>query len=96
MVNRSVCVKITPTPTLFMKITGSYFDAKFWHRMARSGGGLSCGIRIHFPVNIWDGQDEPQHNHKATNTRYKSIWIQMGFIFWELAFHIDYNFKPLE
>lgn len=77
------------------KLGKSYFQC-ITHR----GGGLNIGLTIHFPVNIWDGEldvDADTYSwHIPTNTRYKSIYVNVGLVFWEFGFHIDYNHKPIE
>lgn len=70
-------------------------DRGLFYRIARRKGGLFLGFRIHFPVSVWDGMDEPEIDHKATNTMYQSIWVNIGLLIWEVGFHIDYNIKPI-
>lgn len=68
--------------------------------ICRSGGGLHVGLRIHFPVHIWDGGCDGDaatwDNHVPTNMEYSSVFICIGLVFWEFGFHIDYNHKPIE
>jgi hypothetical protein len=81
----------------FMKLQRQ--RSSFFTRCARYAGGLFLGFKIHYPTRIWDGPYTDIHGaerNDVSNMTWDSIGCEIGFLFWELRFYIDYNHKPLE
>jgi hypothetical protein len=62
-------------------------------RCARRAGGLHLGLRLHFPISIWDGKCSD--NLDGTDTTYQSITIGIGLIAWEWSINLDYHIKRI-
>lgn len=58
------------------------FESRY---IARYGGGLFAGIKIHFPTSICDDEN--------TDIRWKNISIQFGFIVVVINMNINYAHK---
>jgi hypothetical protein len=63
-----------------------------WHGLHKAGG-LFFGLRIQFPISVWDGFEESEHI--PTNTTYISILVSFGFGIGTLTFCLNWNRKPI-
>ena len=59
-------------------------------RTARRHGGLSIGLRIHFPCHIVDTTSAD-----LWETHYDCITVLIGLIFWQIDIDLNYNYRQI-
>lgn len=64
-----------------------------FRKILRHGGGMFLGVKVHFPIKIWDGVSEC--GHIASMTEYTSMQVSFGFGAWQLNLDFRYNVTPI-